>query len=168
MTSNASSKLPLGSRLRDATRLLACHVVGQAVRHGSSTVRLRRGVTLLELIVVLALLGLLLAVAAPAFVIPSEKKESELAGVLATSRRAAILRAEPMTLVVSQNGDWRLDSPATANASPIATGTLGRSVGGLRVQISPLGTCLATGASSLPNWNALQCRTDAAVERAPR
>jgi len=125
--------------------------------------------TLLELIVVLALLGLLLAVAAPAFVIPTEKKESALAVVLAAGRRAAILRAEPVTLIVGQNGDWRLDSPATAGASPIATGTLARSAGALRVQISPLGTCVATeGASTLRNWNAVQCRTDAAVERGPR
>jgi prepilin-type N-terminal cleavage/methylation domain-containing protein len=138
------------------------------VRHRRSPAHSRPGVTLLELIVVLALLGLLLAVAAPAFVIPSEKKESELAVVLAAAQRAAILRAEPVTLIVSENGNWRVDSPSTANTSPIATGTLARSAGGLRVQISPLGTCVATeGASSLPNWNALQCRTDA-VERVPR
>lgn len=159
----------LGSRLRDSTRLLACRMVGQSVRHESSHGRLRRGVTLLELIVVLALLGLLLAVAAPAFVIPREKKDSELAVVLTTARRAAILRSEPVTLIVSQSGDWRLDSPATADASPIATGTLDRSLGGLRVQISPLGTCVATqGVSTLPNWNAVQCRTDAVAERGPR
>ena len=139
------------------------------MRHHNSAWRLRRGATLLELIVVLALLGLAIAVAAPAFVFPSEKKETNLSVVLATARRSAILRAEPMTLIVDRSGDWRLDSPATAGASPIATGTLDRSPGALRVQVSPIGTCIATdGSSNLPGWNPLECRTDPAVERAPR
>jgi len=169
VTSNGSSKLLLHRRLPDSTRLVAYRLVGQGVRHETSRRRLRRGVTLLELIVVVVLLGLLLGVAAPAFVIPTEKEESGRSIVLTTARRAAILRAEPVTLVVDQNGDWRLDSPATAGASPIATGRLDRSAGGLRVQVSPLGTCVATeGAASLRSWNATQCRTDVAVERAPR
>ena len=103
---------------------------------------LRSGLTLLEVIVVLALMGLVLAIAAPAFIVPASQGESEIGAVVLAARRAAILRAEPVTLAVDQAGSWRVDSDATPGAPPIATGHVGSSAGQGRVRISPLGTCV--------------------------
>jgi type II secretory pathway pseudopilin PulG len=116
-------------------------------------------VTLLELIVVIALLGLILAIAAPAIVFPSEKKESELTTIIGAARRAAVLRGEPVTLTVA-GAAWRIASDAAPSAAPIAAGSLASSLGTFRVHVSPLGTCLpdADNGAGSSNWNALDCR----------
>jgi prepilin-type N-terminal cleavage/methylation domain-containing protein len=130
---------------------------------GSSATRgSRRGVTLLELIVVLSLLGLMLAVVAPSFIVPAAHHESDFARALETARRAAILRAEPVTLALDDDGSWRIDGDATPGAPPIATGLLRASDGrGVRVRISPLGTCVLETADNntvVSTWNAVGCR----------
>jgi prepilin-type N-terminal cleavage/methylation domain-containing protein len=150
-----------------------CLIEGQGVRHRTtlrSPIAPRRGVTLLELIVVIALLGLILAIVAPAFIVPSPKRESELATALATARRAAILRGEPVTLAF-RDEVWEIDGDAMPAAAPIATGRLGASVGSFRVHVSPMGTCVtaAVGPSNSAEWNALDCRfSRETAERAPR
>ena len=115
--------------------------------------------TLLELIVVLSLLGLVLAVAAPAFIVPAVAPTSDLGSALATARRAAVLRGEPVTLIVDDAGAWRLDGDASPTAPSIATGRLASSVGRLRVRVSPLGTCIPepVDGARVPDWNALGC-----------
>ena len=115
--------------------------------------------TLLELIVVLALLGLVLAVAAPAFIVPATPSTSNLGSSLATARRAAVLRAEPVTLTVDDAGAWRVDGDASPTAPSIATGRLASTVGRLRVRVSPLGTCVPepVDGARIPDWNALGC-----------
>ena len=144
---------------------------GQGVRHRQSAPRWStpRGVTLLELIVVMALLGLVLAIAAPAFIVPDARHESELTTVLTTARRAAVLRGEPVTLRLDATGGWRLEGDATPAAPPIATGTLGSSVGRLRIRVSPLGTCVADPVAEGPAvaWNALECRMGVTRAEAP-
>jgi prepilin-type N-terminal cleavage/methylation domain-containing protein len=126
----------------------------------------RRGVTLLELIVVLALLGLVLAIAAPAFIVPSQPRASDLGAALATARRAAILRGEPVTLAIDAAGAWRVDGDASPGAPPIATGTIGPRIGKMRVRVSSVGTCIPEPADGvrLPDWNALGCGVAAASE----
>jgi hypothetical protein len=116
-------------------------------------------VTLLELIVVLALLGLVLAVAAPAFIVPAATSISDLGSSLATARRAAVLRGEPVTLTVDDAGAWRVDGDASPMAPAIATGRLDSTVGRLRVRVSPLGTCIPepVDGARVPDWNALGC-----------
>lgn len=123
---------------------------------GSSS---RRGVTLLELIVVLALLGLVLALAARAFIVPTSTPRSDLDAALTTARRAATIRGEPVTLTLDEAGAWRVDGDASPSAPPIATGRVGAPVGRLRVRISPLGTCVPEPQDGvrLPDWNALGC-----------
>ena len=81
----------------------------------------RAGVTLLELIVVISVLGLILAVAAPSFLTPDGQPSSELADVVATARRTAVLRGEPVTLVIETNGVWRIDPAAGEFRDAIAT-----------------------------------------------
>ena len=137
------------------------------MRHGSrspDTRRSRYGVTLLELIVVLSLIGLMLAVVAPSFIVPAARSESDFARVLETARRAAILRAEPVTLSLADDGPWRLDGDATPGAPPIATGLLRAPAGrGVRVRISPLGTCVleTMDGGAVATWNLVGCRQSA-------
>ena len=129
---------------------------GQGVSHG----RHPRGVTLLELIVVIVLLGLVLAIAAPSLIAPKPSRESELATVLGTARRAAILRGEPVTLSFDDAGAWRIDADANAGASPIASGKLVSPPGQLRVRVSVIGTCVGEPSANSANvdWNAVDCR----------
>jgi prepilin-type N-terminal cleavage/methylation domain-containing protein len=91
----------------------------------------RRGVTLLELIVVLALLGLVLAIAAPSFLLPSTRPEDAASAALVAARRQAVIRGEPVTV----------------------------SINGTRVHVTPLGTCIpeATGRESRATWDAVAC-----------
>jgi prepilin-type N-terminal cleavage/methylation domain-containing protein len=126
--------------------------------------RVRAGVTLLELIVVIALMGLVLAIAAPSFIAPAPERKSELTSILQTARRLAILRGEPVTLLVDDAGAWRIDGDATPTAPPIDFGTLGSKVGVFRVRVSPLGTCVgdAPRATGLGDWNVVDCRFERA------
>ena len=164
-------------RIGFSNRLLILRslIEGQGVRHSQRprlSPRLRRGVTLLELIVVIALLGLILGIAAPAFIVPSPKPQSELATVIATAKRAAILRGDPVTLAFLESGVWQIDGEATPTAAaPIATGKLGAAVGAFRIHVSPMGTCIVgnTVATNVAEWNALDCRFGREPEeRAPR
>lgn len=125
--------------------------------------------TLLELIVVLALLGLVLAIAAPSFILPSPAPASELSQVLDKARRAAVLRGEPVTLAFDTDGTWRVDGDATPAAPPVVTGTLHAPVGRLRVRISSLGTCVPEpmdGGAAVPSWNAVGCAAASPSEKA--
>ena len=125
----------------------------------------RAGVTLLELIVVIALMGLVLAIAAPPFLTPAPDRKAELTSVLETARRAAILRAEPVTLSVDAAGAWRIDGDATPTAPPLGTGTLASKVAAFRVRVSPLGTCVSDAAQATGpgHWNVLDCRLERAT-----
>ena len=91
----------------------------------------RRGVTLLELIVVLALLGLILAIAAPSFILPSARSDDPTAPALVAARRQAVTRGEPVTV----------------------------SINGTRVHITPLGTCIPEPSTrdTRVTWDAIGC-----------
>ena len=145
------------------SRGLGCQAQGVSQPRGGA--ESRRGVTLLELIVVLALLGLVLAIAAPAFIVPDARGTGNLESVLATARRAAVLRGEPVTLAIDDAGAWRLDGDATASAQPIATGRLDSPTGALRVRISPLGSCIPEPApGSRADWSAVGCGPGGAAQ----
>jgi type II secretory pathway pseudopilin PulG len=127
--------------------------------------------TLLELIVVLALMGMILTIVAPAFITPRTTVDSGLTGVIATARRAAIVRAEPVTIAVDPDGAWHIDGDATPTAPPIAAGRLASPVGQLRVRVSPIGTCVPDRpvAGKGTAWNALDCRLEGrAADTSPR
>ena len=132
--------------------------MGQAVRQRLPSGQ-RRGVTLLELIVVMALLGLIVALAAPAIVPSAERPKPELNVILDRARRAALLRGEPVTVTIDEQR-WFIEGDASPASSPIASGTLVAPVPRLRVHISPIGTCiLDAGPRATPTgWNALDCR----------
>ena len=114
---------------------------------------------MLELIVVIAMLGLVVAVAAPAFIVRAERSGSDLEGVLAAARRTAVLRGEPMTLSIDDAGAWSLTGDASPTAPAITTGTLDAPPGRTRVRVSPLGTCVPELVPATPrqNWTAAGC-----------
>ncbi|HUQ83233.1 MAG TPA: prepilin-type N-terminal cleavage/methylation domain-containing protein [Gemmatimonadaceae bacterium] len=122
-------------------------------------VEARRGVTLLELIVVVALLGLVLAIAAPSFIVPKPPDESDVARAIDTGRRAALLRGEPVTLSLARDGSWRVDGDASAGTASIASGSFDGPTIPLRVHISALGTCIpeSIDGSPPPTWNVTAC-----------
>lgn len=76
--------------------------------------RVRRGVTLLELLVVLTLMGAAAALVAPAIGLwPSagaSSPEAAVNAVLTSARRQAIRRAEPLRVRVAADGVWALVS----------------------------------------------------------
>jgi prepilin-type N-terminal cleavage/methylation domain-containing protein len=136
----------------------------QGVRHGRRPACQRAGVTLLELIVVIAMLGLILAVAAPAFIVRPERTRNDFQGVLAAARRTAVLRGEPMTLSIDDAGVWSLTGDASPTAPAIASGTLEASPGRTRVRVSPLGACVPDLVPATPpqDWSAAGCGPAAA------
>jgi len=106
---------------------------GQRLSHGLVAHRAcvqRNGVTLLELIVVLALLGLILAIAAPSFTLPPIRSENPMTASLVAARRRAVIRGEPVTV----------------------------SINGTRVHVTPLGTCIPeTTSHTTAPWDAIGC-----------
>ena len=112
------------------------------------------------------MLGLLLAIAAPAFLLPPSRASNDLQAVLAAARRTAVLRAEPVTLSIDGAGAWTLTGDATPDAPAIATGTLADSPGRAKVRVSPLGFCVPELASTAAgrDWNALGCGPTATAE----
>lgn len=119
----------------------------------------RHGVTLLELIVVLALLGLVLALVAPSFLVPDIGRRNGLADAIATARRSAVLRAESITLTVDEAGRWEARGNAFPETPAIAAGTIATPIGRLRVHLTPLGGCvLELAAGTTMSWDAVRCR----------
>lgn len=143
-----------------------CGSQRQGVSHELAATGSRFGVTLLELIVVIAMLGLVLAIAAPAFIVPTAHERRDLGTVLAAARRSAVLRGEPVTLSVDDGGAWMLTGDASPTTAPIATGTLDESTGRLRVRVSPLGSCIPepSAAAQTTDWSAVGCGPSAPVE----
>ena len=104
---------------------------------------MQRGFTLVEMLVVLVLLGLAAALVAPAILPSHHTDASELSGLLAASRDAALRRGEVLWLRVESSGAWRIDGDASSAEGAVATGQLATPVSGagFTVMISPLGSC---------------------------
>lgn len=111
---------------------------------------MKNGYTLIEVIVVLALMALATALVAPAFVTPN-RRASASAGVISQARALAIRRAEALELRIEPSGAWQLDGVASVQAGALATGTISPAPGvPITLVFSPLGSCapnVATAAS---------------------
>jgi prepilin-type N-terminal cleavage/methylation domain-containing protein len=127
------------SRSPDGANGLGDRREGQRLSHGLVAHRAcvqRNGATLLELIVVLALLGLILTIAAPSFTLPPIRSEDPRMAALVAARRQAVIRGEPVTV----------------------------SINGTRVHVSPLGTCIPeTTSHTTATWDAIGCAAFQAV-----
>ena len=112
----------------------------------------RRAFTLIEMVVVLAVMGIALAVVAPSMILPARK--ADISTVVAEARNAALRRSEQMTLAIAEDGKWSISS-TRAGAAPLRSGRLDDKVGvAVRIDISPLGLCTANENSALAS-NAL-------------
>lgn len=124
-----------------------------------------RGVTLLELLVALVLLGGMVALVAPAMVTPGPTT-SDVMTVVRTARSAAIARSEPLVLTVGATGEWAVRPLPPDDQRPVLQGTVATPpVRVLRLQVSPLGACipLATLPPSLAGWDAASCTAASAT-----
>lgn len=127
--------------------------------HSNTTLRSqRRGVTLLELIVALALVALMAALVAPAMIAPT-RRTSDVAEVIRSARSAAIARAQPLVLRVSEEGAWSLRPLPPHDNDPVAEGRVTTADGAFALQLSPLGACLplASLPPSLGAWDVASC-----------
>jgi prepilin-type N-terminal cleavage/methylation domain-containing protein len=137
--------------------------------------RRRRGVTLLELLIVLVLMGIAAAVVAPMLRLATPAVASPAAAVLQRARQAAVRRAEPLRVELAADGAWRLTSQRDGVA--IDSGSVARAdipASGLADAgawlVDALGGCLPAprDARSLPErgglpYDALGCRDASAV-----
>ena len=110
----------------------------QLPTHGKN----RAGLTLIEVVVVLVVLGLAAALVAPA-VRSSAEPDEDLANVLAAARETAVRRAERIYLSVDGRGAWQIR--ASTDTASIATGRFRDGTAQLRVRVSPLGACFSEG-----------------------
>ncbi len=123
--------------------------------------RVQLGVTLLELLVVLVVLGLTAAVVLPSLtpVVPRTDRDPT-ATLIATARRAAIRRGEPLRLRVDPDGVWALVS--VRDGSVVDAGRLsggGQAIAGLSLSVDGLGSCRPAGVmSGRGAFDPLACR----------
>lgn len=111
----------------------------------------RRAFTLLELVVVLAIIGLGIAVVAPSLVLRPPSSEESMKRVVASARRVAMRRAQTVTLDVDDNGVWRVAGAGRDTPEVLLRGELDeRPLREVHLRITPLGLCLseARGAGS--------------------
>jgi prepilin-type N-terminal cleavage/methylation domain-containing protein len=120
----------------------------------------QRGFTLIEVLIVLVILGLLVALVAPAPLFSRRGPEEALNEVIDAARRAAVQRAGTVTLLLDSEGGWMLE--AEGEAEPLRTGTLESPPSSpLRLDISPLGACMIDSyAASAPQYTVdpVRCR----------
>lgn len=119
---------------------------------------MRPGVTLVELVVVLGLLGMMAALVLPPLV-PPAPRTTTLPDVVRAARAAALARAQTLQLTVTASGRWHLHPLPPMDRDTLAAGTLAGAAP-LQLQITPLGACLASPPVPplLAGWDAAACR----------
>jgi type II secretory pathway pseudopilin PulG len=106
-------------------------------RHRSSI-----GFTLLELVVVLVVLMLAAALAAPALVRPPDHRRSGLDALILGAREAAARRGETVRLSIDASGKWRLEGSASTAEAPVQSGEVEPFPGlPFTLIVSPVGSC---------------------------
>jgi prepilin-type N-terminal cleavage/methylation domain-containing protein len=105
-------------------------------------IEMRRGFSLMELVVVLIVLALAAALAVPALTRRAERRGSELASLLLLSREAAARRGETVHLDIAPSGAWTITGAASGGDGPIRAGRVDSFPGlPLTLIVSPVGTC---------------------------
>ena len=116
-----------------------------------------RGFTLIEMLVVLALLGLAAAVVAPSLRRADDGPADALGELLPHVRAVAASRGETMYLRIAESGDWRIEGAASADEPAVETGRVDRFEGlPLVLVVAPTGTC------GLDAWSAASATAVAA------
>jgi len=119
----------------------------------------RSGVTLLELLVVLVLLGLAAAVILPSIRFPSRTGEG---APIARARAVAVRRGESVRLTVGETGVWSVVATADTAGVILLAGPGDRPSGpgaARSVVISALGLCMPEGPAAVgtPPWDPARC-----------
>lgn len=128
----------------------------------------RAGLTLLELLVVLAILAITTAVVPLAWRSPRAPDGSALDGLTQSARREAIRRGEELRLRVDVDGTWVLaarDGTDILETGRIAIETATVPTTAVSLRVDALGTCrpgsdseATNGASSSVSFDMLGCR----------
>ncbi len=109
----------------------------------------RSGITLVELLVVLVVLGLGTALVAPALVFPDDEEPGRYERVLESGVELAAAREQVVRLVVASDGRWSILAPG--QTATLAEGRFDRFQGpAFALAISPLGSCGAEPGSDPP------------------
>lgn len=111
----------------------------------------RRAFTLVELIVVLAILGLVASLTLPGFTARGQD-DAPVRGVIARARQEAVQRAQTLALDIHSDGSWRV----TTGATSLLHGTIAGDAAALRLRITPLGVCFAESPAPA-GWDAVAC-----------
>jgi type II secretory pathway pseudopilin PulG len=130
-----------------------------ACRIGAVPRRHRGGVTFLELVVVLTLLGITAAVVLPSFVL-ARPSVPTLDMVAQHARSRAIARAQSLELAIGVDGRWRL-ATMPDRGQHIDSGAMEPQGVALAIEVSPVGRCaLRAGSPTLVrSWDAARCAT---------
>ena len=98
------------------------------------------GFTLIELLVVLIVMGISLVLVVPAIIPPARTPANDLQSIVDATRRAAVRRAESLTLTIGSDGRWLVQH--AGDAARLEEGAMPESPGvSLHVRITPLGAC---------------------------
>ncbi|MBM4184965.1 MAG: prepilin-type N-terminal cleavage/methylation domain-containing protein [Gemmatimonadetes bacterium] len=118
-----------------------------------------RGLTLLELLVVLVLLGLAISLAAPSFLAPGGPPDDDVQRVIDVARRTAVRRAQAVTLAIESDGRWVIEGSSGLDSGRLLTGTVTwTQQSPVRLDISPLGACLLYARTSSLTIDPVRCR----------
>ena len=100
---------------------------------------MRKGFTLVEMLVVLILLGLAAALVAPALTPARVKQTSELVDLIGAARDAAVRRGALVDLHVERSGAWQIEG----GGAGLATGKVATPLAAapFTLVVSPLGSC---------------------------
>lgn len=108
-----------------------------------------RGVTLIEMVVVLVLIGLTAALAAPALLRPA-RAESGFRQLVSAARETAIRRGETVHLRIGASGEWRIEGSASAAPEVLLAGRVDPFLEHpLTVLLSPTGSCALDAPSTM-------------------
>ena len=140
--------------------------------------RPRRGVTLLELVIVLSLMGMAAAIVAPVLARRAFTDERADLVALTNARRRAVQRAEPLHFVMQSSGAWRLSGARDAAvidsgtvslaSSALASSAIADGTSSMDVMIDALGACVpARQASSIQLFDPLSCAVPRDAMRRP-
>jgi prepilin-type N-terminal cleavage/methylation domain-containing protein len=102
----------------------------------------RSAFTLIELIVVLAIMALATALVAPALLRPFRDDSAQLAAVITSARETAAARGEIIYLRIDPTGDWHMEGGGSSREGEVTRGRM-RPLARvpLALIVSPTGSC---------------------------